>query len=321
MMAIFTLCYSNAQIQLSQSTIPFPTSHTIIGLHTASAASVTAPTVGQNQVWDYSSLTGGADISASFIPNANSAFPKAALVDTGALQQLTSSVSIVSNKVYGEDINGIYWYGNYTNHQVYHISKTDSVFIPDQTNALSAPQTLVSLPSTFKNIWDNNFTDSSSFFLTVKSFGLKNAPSYGKIYSTTHDSIAGWGMLKIPSPNKQSIGYPVLLIRRKTVTIDSIFINNAQPNPLLLAFFGASQGQTTTDYSEYFYAGNRFIPLLSIDFGPDDKYVAPANIQYSTDSVKSGINIYEPSITNFNLYPNPTQSVINCQFYKATAAP
>ena len=179
------------------------------------------------------------------------------------------------------------------------------------------------MPAAYKSFWDNNFTDSLFFTLSVKIASIKNVPCYGKLYLNTRDSIAGWGTLYLPSPNKKSIGYPVLLIKRKTITVDTIFVNGAPADNNLLKLAGAgNQGQVTTDYSEYFYAENRFMPLLAIDYGPDSKYTTPSYFAYSKDSVKSGINIYKSNISEFSVYPNPSSNTsVNCSFNKSVSAP
>jgi hypothetical protein len=318
----------HAQIKITATNTTVPASGAVVKLNVAALSSVkTSPAMGTNQVWNYSSLKDSFIYTFSLTPNKNSSFLSTDLVDTSETQTLFQGVNYRINNVYGEDASDVFEAGSYLNYQFQDISSlvgfgADTIYFPAQALVFTNRQNLIALPATYPGKWSNNYKKTLDFQLTIAPpANYKHAPCSKTTYVSTTDSVAGWGTLSIPSPNKASKPYPVLMVRRKTVTIDSLIINNGPPPALLLAGLGLKQGQVTTDYTVNFYAVGRAISMLTMDYGSDKTYTTPQSVNYTDDSVQSGIDNNQPLLADFTLYPNPSsQNVVNCRFVKTTSA-
>jgi len=322
-----------AQITINATNTSVAPTGTVVHLGIAALTSVkSSPTPGAKQVWDFSAMQDSVPFSFSLNPNKNASFTSTELVDPGTSQTLFQGVNYLINNVYGEDANDLFQAGSYINFQGYDISGvigqsqgSDSIYFPDTAIVYNNRQNLIAFPATYQSKWTNSYKIKLPFQLIIPIGGFvrKGSGPNNHCAKVSHisitDSVAGWGTLVIPSPNKASKPYNVLMVRRKSVAIDSFFINGATPSPLVLSALQVKEGQNTTDYSVNFYAAGRVLAMMSMDFGNDKTYSTPQSVNYTADSVQSGIENIQPLLTDFTLYPNPSsQNMVNCRFVKTT---
>jgi len=305
-------------------------SQTITHSVNAGTAGITAPTIGANQSWDFSSLVGITAINSGFVP-ANfyftNTFSKTAVADSSTSEvviKLTEEVH--APLVYDIDNNGFFIAGRIISAQNYSEAPLtgqpqDSSFWPFQTYI--ARENLIAFPATMGSSWTSKTVHPLNSTITIVSYKLKNAPVKVVVHSYIKDTVVGWGTLKVPSSKNASIPYDVLLVRRHTVTSDSFYLNN-QPAPVfVMAGFGSKQNDTTSNtYQEFFYRSGNGMPLLTLNFNSDSTYTSPGSANYTVDSVKSGIEDASFNPDLFKIYPNPSSGgLVNFQLLKKNDLP
>ena len=315
--AILTLCLCaaslglKAQITLTQKNMPLPSKGIYLPEVYSELSATQAPATGANQVWDYSNLQASFRSGTGLSPVQNASFSENCLEDTESLP-LTPNASFYASAIYNQDSKGFYVPGYIIDQQNYGLNTGtpgDYLAIPSQVIKYDNRQNIIAYPATYQSKWTNTYTLSYNFEMTVAVYGLTDETFTKVAHITEYDSVAGWGNLIIPSANKASIGYPALLVMRKTVEQDSFYADNKQPAPsILLSYFGmVGNGQTTTHYEENFYGADRIFYLLSMDFGDDDSYTNPKTAWYSGYNITSGISEANKNDIHFTVYPNPAE--------------
>jgi hypothetical protein len=279
--------------------------------HLANITGVNTPSAGANQTWDYSVMAGGPVRSKIF--NAATSFSATAVVDTNGSESIGGGYAIKSGVVYDIDANGFFRAGGILAKQTFDLSSItgsngDNLLIPAQVFTLH--ESLLKFPCTASTNWVSNTAHTLNFKITASSFFLLNTPAKKVVHVISDNSVAGWGKIKIPSSNKASIDYDVLLIKKHTITIDSFFLNGYPAPPAMLSYFGLIQGDSTIDYNESFYRLGSVVPLLSLEYGPDSTWSAPIGASYDADNVQSGIEMPASPISEFNVFPNPASENI-----------
>jgi len=294
--------------------------------NSATLSKFTAPKADTNHAWNYSNLvfSSNADINYLSNPFINFTSTNVAVATTGEFEQLTSDCMIPSNYVYDEDTVSIYQAGTFIPGQNfslynYFTNQNDSLYVPKQADYCRT--NIITFPTIAKSVHKRNSVRKLNFTITVTSEGYKKAQGTKYTYFAVKDTVMGWGSLRLPSSDKASISYNVLLLKRKTITIDSIYINKKVPNPIYLTALGINQGFKTTTYEQFFYRAGYANPMMAISYGTDSTYTTPVNILYTTDSIKSGLTLTENNFEDLNIYPNPTNGIINCRFTKSSPYP
>jgi len=288
---------------------------------------LTLPKNGPNMKWDYSGLKADSAIKQVFLANYSTPFTnsKTAIADTGVREFLTSSSNFLETGFYDEDKTGLYFAGDFVTNQYYSLASyfnnsSDNITIPQQNDSVRL--NTLHFPETSGTCDRNNAVRSLYFTWSVGSANLNNAPSIKKTFYNVIDTVTGWGTLRVPATSAKSIAYPVLLTRRKVITIDSYYVNNKPASKFFLIAFGIVQGAKTIDCNEYFYRVGHQNPLISIGFGGDTNFITPASVLFSIDSIKqqAGIEIQGQDNHNFTLYPNPSNATdVNYSFTKESS--
>jgi hypothetical protein len=322
---------ANAQKAIILTKFNIPIKAGTVHNHTASLTGFIVPKADTNHIWNYSGLVSTGTADANFVPNPFLKFAAsgAAIADTGKTEHLTSTSIVTTHLIYDEDTSGLYQAGNYVKAQNYSLANyfgepKDSLKVPAQSDFCKIR--VLSFPTTFKSAHKTKAMRSLNFFISLKS-GIpapyKNAPGSKNTYFDYTDTTIGWGTIRIPSPNKASKPYPVLLIQRRTIAIDSFFINKQPASAVLLNALGEKQGARTASYQESFYRAGYAAPIMTINFGADSTYKTPTSVLYASDSITSGIEIEKEQVENFSIYPNPVSdgNIINCHFTKISLEP
>ena len=293
----------------------------------ASLTNFIAPKADTNHAWNYGKLSylANADIDYILNPFVSFSGSNLAIATVGAVEQLTSNCQIPANYVFDEDTLSIYQAGEYISGQNFslynYFSNTkDSLYVPKQSDYCRL--NILNFPTKAKSVHKKNSVRSLTFSITVTSEGYKKAPGVKNTYFSVKDTVMGWGSLRVPSTDKNSIPYDVLLIKRKTITIDSVFINKKVPMPIYLTALGIIQGKKTTTYEQFFYRAGFVNPIMAINYGNDSTCTNPTTIFYITDSIKSGVRLDANSIEeNLSIYPNPSNGRFSCKIAKSSLLP
>ncbi len=279
---------------------------------------------GVNVKWDYSFLKSDSIIKEVFLSNITNPFTKSktAVADTGVHEFLTSNSNLSETGFYDEDKNGLYFAGDFVGSQFFSLesyfnNSSDNINVPQQNDSVRLD--INHFPETSGSGHHYNVSKSLHFLWTVNSAGMSDAPSVKKTFYEIMDTVTGWGTLRVPAVSSKSIAYPVLLVRRKVITIDSYYVNNNAASKFFLIAFGIDQGAKTIDCNEYFYRAGYSNPLIIIGYGTDTTYSVPNSVLFSNDSIKQQAGIEVPDINkhDFTLYPNPASTgQVSCSFTK-----
>jgi len=281
-------------------------------------ASLTPPLVGANKTWDYSKLKAG-QINATSLVGAGT-FSGSAVADTTATEAIAANFVLPITAAYDMDSMGFFAAGTIISKQTYSLGSGNTLTVPAQVYKYR--RNYLSFPSTYNSVWKSLTSHTIKFTVYAPSDFLFNAPASKVSHTTTTDSVRGWGTLSIPSFNKGSIPYPVLLVKEQTKTVDSFFLYGSPAPAQLLDSFGVVQGSISYSYSEYFYRTGTLVPLLTIGYDTDYTYTNPSTANFTADNVQSGIEGENASAQNLALYPNPNSSgIVQCSFSKLSSAP
>ncbi len=326
---IVLLCsrlYGQSPVTLSKTNTPLLPG--TVHYKWAGVKGISDPKTGRNIVWNYSSLIGDSSASENYVSKIITPFTKSktAIIDTEKNEFLLSNHFVPEYNFYDEDASGLYYAGSFVSAKListasFFNNPNDNIIIPNQNDSVRI--NLINFPDSIGESHRQKAVKTFQFSWTVQSANLDTAPALKKTYFIRYDTAVGFGTVRIPTPLTKSIAYPVILIRQKTITIDSYFVNGKVPNKYFLLAFGIIQGKKTADCSEYFYRAGRQSPLLVIGFGGDSTFSTPVIAKYNTDSITpeppSSIEMNEAPLTEFNLFPNPSYgNNITCSFAKPT---
>ncbi|MBK8565381.1 MAG: T9SS type A sorting domain-containing protein [Saprospiraceae bacterium] len=268
-----------------------------------------------NAVWDYATAFGNmpdiADFNPEFIP-----FFLDAGVDVYRLlfKNLNPNFGYEIYQEFDFNANGIDDIAvdvveqNYTL-QPFTGNINDSIFIPAQSKIVSTPRRIVEFPFTANSAWSSSSRRVTDMVFNIPAFGLNYAPVQHAYTWVRHDSIVGWGKMRVYTPDGPSIDYDVLMDKISEHTVDSFYLNGTPAPAALLTAFGVDQGQKTEETYRYnFYRKSSFGYLASFYYETDETFTNVFNAFIGTD----GLETAPPSATVENisyatvLYPNPS---------------
>jgi hypothetical protein len=301
--------HSQAQTAITLTQSNFPATATATDRwNSALATNVAAPALGANQTWNYASLTGVTpDVRTYAAPVAGSAFPAATrTVNTS----LTLGVVDLNRLSYQQlSASGLASIGQSNPTQRFSLqlvtgSPTDSLIVPAQSAPVNYQ--VVSFPFTAGSHLRQTYRIGVTGLLKVPALLPTNTPLRLVQRIVRVDSVAGWGDVLLTTASSGTVSVPALLVRRKYVQTDSLYLNGQPAPALLIAALNLQQGQQTVTYSDWFYRENSGQTLLELYYA-NDSYQAPNEIYYSTEASLLGSRS-ALARTGISVYPNPTTS-------------
>jgi hypothetical protein len=279
--------------------------------HIASISGIKIPSDGANQAWDFSEMKGG-PLKNTVLKSAPS-FSVSAVVDTAGTETISGNYGINSGIVYDTDTSGLILSGGMIPKQTFSLYSVtfnvkDSLYIPAQ--AFHIHRNLIKFPSSYQTTWTTYSRHSLNFKIRAAAYFPGLMPASKVVNTIVYDSVAGWGTLQIPSANRGSLPYRVLMVKRKTVTVDSFYLGGLPAPALLLSGFGVKQSDIAKQYDEFFYREGSAMALMSLDFGNDSTYSNTIDASYNADNVESGIDASLSSTAEFIIFPNPASEYI-----------
>jgi hypothetical protein len=304
--------FINAQVQILYANTPFAAG--TVHQFNASLTGFKVPKADSAQVWNYSSLQplNSADTTLTALSLSFKASHLGVISGFDRFRENIASTTVVrSTQVFDKDTGGIFLAGNVLFIQKFSLynyfgNHKDSLFIPLDNEYFRINR--ITFPTKIHSAYKTRALKVLKFNITIDTLKLYKAPGTKNTIYKVKDTVAGEGTLRIPAPDKYSVPYKVLLIKRRTEATDSFYINNSPGNPILLQALGIQQGKRTVDYKEFFYRAGSPDPLLTISYGIDSTYTLPISVLYSSDSIKSNIAKTTTQASEFKIFPNPASS-------------
>lgn len=282
-------CGPLVQAQITITATQFPaTAATVERFQRATAASLSTPTLGPNQTWDYRSLV-AQGTPAQFTFSAVAApLPFAGTVRSYAFSNTLGPFTIPVTGFEGFTADGFALLGSALAAQSFPLTfatggAADVLTIPAQTvpvNNLRLP-----LPLTASTVVRRTVRTVINTGLTIVGFGLNNAPFQYVQRISTVDSVAGWGTLRVPVAGSASgsAALPVLLVRRRQAIQDSFYLGGQPAPAVLLGALGQTQGGISQGRSQSFFRQNAAQPVLTMGYAGNN-FAVPAGGSYSNEA-------------------------------------
>lgn len=306
MLALLTGGFLMAQPTLTQADFNFPAppfndTATIFN----NPASVTLPTHGPNQTWDYSNVGNTSRIYYEKDVAVNPKFPNADFIQPTSTN--FNGLGIPSNSFRGVDASGFLLYGYEQQDTSFVLtaitgSSSDTLTFTNRSTLFKNPHRFVAFPLAYGNTWSDKTQDSLDFKLTVGAFVLKGTPGLNTSVATTQSEVVGHGNIILPkadgSPTKSISALLVKTVRRD---IDSIFLAGAPAPSALLSAFGTVQGAIANDSAYYFYTPNFPYPVMVIEFSP----FGTREIEFRPRAENASFGLTDYVKPELQAYPNP----------------
>lgn len=276
-----------------------------------------SPMIAANATWDFSDAFGNNPIMAEFYPEFIPFFTNAGVDVYRVLfknmnpnfgyelyQEIDFNASGVDD--IGVDIVG----QNYTL-QPFTGNLNDSIFIPAQSYIFSTPRRMVEFPFTANSEWSSSSRRVTEMVFNIPAFGLNYAPVQHAYTWVRHDTIVGWGKMRVYTPNGPSIQYDVLMDKISEYTVDSFYLNGTPAPAPLLSAFGVTQGQKTEEVYRYnFYRKGSFSYLATYFFNDDETFSNVVSAFVHSEDIETAppsatVNLEGVTYATV-LYPNPS---------------
>ena len=316
---LFVILFSGfvavGQITLTHQNLRIPLAPDTAKSREAIGAGLPVPGAGANQQWNYSTLLPSAHVdfvldSADGNPNFPTATALLERQDFIGPQPLNGFYDY-----YFHDSSGFYLLGTEIASGSYNISAlTGSA--GDELTVLSKyanyGQTVpkYKLPLSMGTSWTNMYEANIDFSVIVQFLGLQDDTAQLKRFITEEYEVVGWGEVDLP------LGYGLhdaLLLKIQHKQVDSLFLNGAPADPLLLIGVGLTQGMVTKTF-EY----ELLVPGLNrsaISFNMDSAFNYVNWAEMST-MMPSGMGLADRALENVSLFPNPTKDHVRFSCHK-----
>jgi hypothetical protein len=185
----------------------------------------------------------------------------------------------------------------------------DSIIFPEQKLVLPVGREILKFPCT------TGYTNTSvsrrpiNFNLSVAAFGLNQTPCQNVFTITRHDTVTGYGKMRL-----QIVGggasqyYPVLILKSWQTTTDSFYLAGLPAPTAITNAFGVTQGMVSSVSNRvYYYREHRAVPFALVNCGssPFDNFLS---LTFDADSLSYPLSTTSVEKNNFAtvLYPNPS---------------
>ena len=242
--------------------------------------------------WDYGTIEGNAPFTVTYYEETLQAFVDAGIdVFLPGFKSLTSQLGYNTDAEIDFNMDAVEDKGGYVSYQAYPLSAltgnpNDSIFFPEQGWLWGSPKVIMKFPFTYQDSWSSISGRQTNFQITVTQAGLNKANAMHIYYIVRHDTIAGYGKMRLYTENGPSQYYDVLVDQISEFAVDSFYLNGAPAPSFILTPFGMSQGQITDGRNRLnVYREGSFIYLFSTFYGPNDHGTTPLGEFINTDNL------------------------------------
>ena len=173
---------------------------------------------------------------------------------------------------------------------------------------------IINFPLTYEDVVVSEYSMSVDFTISITPYGLTNAPATKVTHHVQNDSVIGWGSLVVPHVKDgegASVPYDVLLIKRVTTSLDSLYLYGQPAPEALLTAFGIVQGSVSSSNRLMFWRENSRILLLSMGLNNSFSNVLSANYDLDTELSSTSINTSDDNNSDLVVFPNPVKNNLN----------
>lgn len=243
--SVFALCQLDAQIILERSDFTLQVGSTI---NTRRVSSVFYPTVGANQIWDYTTVTINDAENITFNANDDEVnFPEADLSNNFIYEQSLGPLSVSFDRTDYYVLNDTAFGRTGVKSEAVDVSlfpvtggPTDSILFQESYgHYASDPGYDAWFPMNYGDTRSSNYVVNNNSLVSVALLGLNHVPNLIRAIGSQTNEVVGWGSLSIVNPADLNIvTLDVLLMKTTTVQVDSFYLAG-QPTPrLFLALLG-----------------------------------------------------------------------------------
>lgn len=309
-----------SQITIERSDYTFDPSVGFESVHVYEGG-LSIPTVGENQLWNYSELELGFKYwGGSWEPGTDEAFPNANYFAMGGQSpfgdwqdiefwyQFNDEQEVVLGRKLGYTPSGI---SSVTGNVL------DSVILIGNTDVYANPIWIMKFPLEYGTQAHSELDLTVDFELTVQSFGIDKQPGYNLQEYTNTWEVEGWGTIILPHPDGgEPISMEALLIKETSSWYDYYYLNGELASPILTAAFNLEQGKLFSYTTYRFYAKGMPRSVLSIRYNNETQAFVSGSMSSDIASLASVADAYNGYPLAANVYPNPVSSKFNLRFDK-----
>ena len=294
-----------SQLVIEYDDFPQPESYEIFRF-VADVNNVQIPAGGEDQIWDYSSLSVIDSSMTLFLSTeGDTTFPEAKYKTPSFLQ---FQGFIYDNTEYdGIDENGAYRVGSLPQDTSFSITQIsggpdDVIRFVGSPSPLDGRIDFIKFPLSYQDTWTESFIETTVFELTVAAFGLNMVPGSRKRTLTQTRTVVGWG--ELITPNREGgINEPreVLLVQASGITLDSFFLAGAPAPPPLIDAFGLTQGEIFENEFYLFFDQHDPSNLMRINI--DGGEIISVFFKPDHNEISTSVSAVE--LIPSTVYPNP----------------
>lgn len=278
---------AHAQITITAAQYP-ATAATVERFQQATVASLSTPTLGPNQSWDYRGLVPQGTVNQTTYSVVPAPAPFVGTVRSYNFTSMLGPFTIPVTAYEGFSADGFTQLGSSLAAQSFPLTfatggANDVLAIPAQNvlvNILQLP-----LPLTATTRVQRTTRAVINTRLTIAGFGLSNVLFQYVQRTTTVDSVAGWGTLRVPVAGSASGSgaLPVLLVRSRETGQDSFYLGGQPAPATLLGALGQTQGSISRSRRQSFYRQNSAQPVLTLVYA-SNAFAVPTSGSYSAEN-------------------------------------
>lgn len=272
-----------------------------------------------NHTWDFSSYNNNSISYAGYYYETIPLFTNAGVdIYVATTKNLTSTLFYNTYSEVDFNANDVAEVGIDISAQAFDLSAftgniQDSIVFPAQSRVYpNDRRKLMEFPFTMSSSWETVSRRETDFILTVNAASLNQVPSKHVYYVHRHDTIVGWGQMRVYTDMGPSIYYDVLMCQTGEFSVDSFYIGGNPAPAQILSAFGVSQDQITNARYQYnFYVAGHYPYLIRHHYANDNTYSTVSKIYVLRDGITTATSIEENEIQFSTLvYPNPSNSGI-----------
>jgi hypothetical protein len=192
----------------------------------------------------------------------------------------------------------------------YTSNNADTMWTPKQTDIYSSPDTVIKFPCTYHSTWSSAYLQEEFHILSIAAFKWTKAPFVIKHHYSFHDTVKGWGEMRVKNLiSKPSSYFDVLQVQITESRMDSFFVNGSPAPTVALTTFGLTQGEVVTNYYQNYYRAEEVTPFATVNYNnpaftnPESATTMVENL-YNTAGIANITNE-----VNMMVYPNPGNGV------------
>lgn len=309
MSLILALCVSScvAQITLTSGTYPVSllgTDSLRVSIYNSPFPPLHAVTGG---TWDMLTVTDTTPVFFGYrVPDPIYQYADSNKYNIGTFKYYGNASSAVTSSALHE-------YGVNVKYISYHLfpitsGATDTFFIPAQTSVYTSPLNKIGFPATENSTWQSAYSADVAFEISVGMYSLVHTPCFIRTYTTRHDTVKGWGKMRVRTAAGAASDYfDVLQVHSTTITTDSFFMNGTAAPGHIVTMLSLTQGKRDTTWTQRYYRMQEVTPLAVVEY-KDAGFTQPKRTTTHMQRLaKASVSDFVNN-RKFDVYPNPVFS-------------